>query len=73
MPLVYAECPTRDDIIHAIMKLKDGKATKDEIIPEALKWGGEQLHEEICDLIEEIWEEERIPEEWGEALQIPSI
>ena len=64
--------PTAEEVEKAIKKLKPRKAAgEDGIIGEALAWGGEKLHEEVTKLIQEIWEKEEVPEEWGGGMLVP--
>jgi len=47
--------------------LKNNKvAGTDGIHPELIKCGGNKLLNRIYELVRQIWEEERIPEEWKE-------
>ena len=64
--------PTAEEVEKAIKKLKPRKAAgEDGIIAEALAWGGEKLWEEVTKLIQDIWEKEEVPEEWGGGLLVP--
>ena len=67
-----ARVPTAAEVEKAIKKLKPRKAAgEDGIIAEALAWGGEKLFEEVTKLIQEIWEKEEVPEEWGGGVLVP--
>ena len=67
-----ARTPTTEEITTAIKKLKPRKAAgEDGIVGEALAWGGEPLWDEVAKLIQEIWEKEEVPEEWGGGLLVP--
>jgi len=45
--------------------LKNNKAAgTDGIHPELIKYGGNKLLNRIYELVRQIWEVERIPEEW---------
>jgi len=46
--------------------LKNNKA--DGIQPELIKYGGNKLLNRIYELVRQIWEEKRIPEEWKESI-----
>jgi len=49
----------------AMRNLKNNKAVgTDGIHPELIKYGGNKLLNRIYELVRQIWEEERIPEEW---------
>ena len=67
-----ARTPTTEEVATAIRKLKPRKAAgEDGIIGEALAWGGQPLLEEVAKLIQDIWEREEVPEEWGGGLLVP--
>jgi hypothetical protein len=46
-------------------------AGTDGIHPELTKYGGNKLLNRMYELVRQIWEEERIPEEWKETIIIP--
>jgi len=53
----------------AMRNLKNYKAAgTDGIHPELKTYGGNKLLNIICELVRQIWEEERMPEEWKETL-----
>ena len=41
------------------------------IHPELIKYKGNKLLNRIYELVRQIWEEERIPEEWKETIIVP--
>jgi len=52
--------------------LKNNKAAgTDGIHLELIKYGGIKLLNRMYELIRQIWEEERIPEEWKEIIRVP--
>jgi len=52
--------------------LKNNKAAvTDGIHPELIKYGENTLLNRIYELVRQIWEEERMPEEWKETLIVP--
>jgi len=52
--------------------LKNNKATgTDGVHLELIKYRGNKLLNRIYELVRQIWEEERIPEEWKEAIIVP--
>jgi hypothetical protein len=52
--------------------LKYNKAAGiDGIHPELIKYGGIKLLNRMYELVRQIWEAERIPEEWKEILIVP--
>ena len=60
--------PTREEILSAIKKLRNGKAAGPDNIPaEALKTDTETMVEMLHPLFKKIWEEENIPSEWKEG------
>ncbi|KAI5717474.1 hypothetical protein M8J77_006391 [Diaphorina citri] len=64
--------PSRGEVANAIRKLKNNKAAGCDTIPsELIKKGGLKLEEEVTDLIQEIWKEEKMPSEWTKAVIIP--
>ena len=66
--------PTKEEIMKAIKKLKNGKAAgPDEIPSEALKADAEATAEMLLPLFRKIWEEEEIPHDWkeGHIIKIP--
>jgi len=63
---------TVEDVKKAIRNLKNNKAAgTDGIHPELIKYGGNQLLNRMYELVRQIWEEERIPEEWKETIIVP--
>jgi hypothetical protein len=49
--------------------LKNNKAAgTDGIHPDFIKYGGNKLFNRICELVRQIWEEERIPKECKETI-----
>ena len=53
--------------------LKNNKAAgTDGIHPEWMKYGGNKLQNRIYELARQIWEEERILEEWKETTIVPT-
>ncbi|XP_055375392.1 uncharacterized protein LOC129608093 [Condylostylus longicornis] len=64
--------PTMEETQIAIEKLKNGKASgEDSIIAELIKYGGNNLHYKIHDLIISIWNTEIIPESWLNSIIFP--
>jgi hypothetical protein len=56
----------------AIRNLKNNKAAgTDETHPELIKYGADKLLNRMYELVRQIWEEERIPEEWKETIIVP--
>ena len=56
----------------AIRNLKNNKAAgTNRIHPELIKYGGNKLLNRMYELVRQIWEEGRIPEEWKETILVP--
>ena len=64
--------PTVEEVKEAIKKLKNNKAAgSDGIQSELLKYGWEDLQQEIYKIIIAIWRKETLPEEWKETILVP--
>lgn len=74
--------PTKVDILHALQKMKFGKAPGvDGITVEMLKWAPTQMIDEVCSLVQHIWSTttasdtetitESWPDSWLQATVIP--
>jgi len=60
------------DVKKAMRNIKNDKAAgTDGIHPELIKYGGNKLLIRMYELVRQIWEEERIPEEWKETIIVP--
>ena len=69
---VEVEELTTEDVKKAMRNLKNNKAAgTDAIHPELIKYGGNKLLNRMYKLVRQIWEEERIPEEWKETIIVP--
>ena len=72
---VEVEELTIGDVKKEIRNLKNLKNNKssgtDGIHAELIKYGGNILLNGIYELVRQIWEEERIPEEWKETIIVP--
>ena len=63
---------SRAEVIHALRKMKNGKATGPDLIPvEVWKALGEEGIDILYDLMIKIFEQEKIPEEWRESILVP--
>ena len=63
---------TIEDVKKEIRNLKNNKVTgTDGIHLELIKYGGDKLLNRMYELVRQIWEEERIPEEWKETVIVP--
>jgi len=60
-----------EDVKKEMRNLKNKTAGTDGIHPELIKYGGNKLLNTIYELVRQIWEEERIPEEWKETIIVP--
>ena len=54
-----------EDAKKAIRNLKNNKA-------ESIQYGGNKLPNRMYELVGQIWEEERIPEEWKQTIIVPA-
>jgi len=69
---VVVEELTIEDVKEAIRNLKNNKAAgTDGIHPELIKYRRNKLLNRMYDLVRQMWEEERIPEEWKETIIVP--
>jgi len=69
---VEVEKLTTEDVKKGNKKLKNNKvAGTDGIHPELIKYRGDKLLNRMYELLRQIWEEERIPEEWKETIIVP--
>lgn len=63
---------SREEVEHAMKKMKNGKALGADQIPiEAWKSLGEQGTDILCDLMQKIWKGERMPHAWRNSILIP--
>jgi len=70
--LEATDVPTKEEVKAAVDKLKNNKAPGPDGIPsEILKEGYKCMENRIYELIIQIWNEERIPLSWVEALICP--
>jgi len=66
------DVPTKEEVKAAVDKLKNNKAPVPDGLPsEILKEGYKYMENRIYELIDQIWNEERIPSTWVEALICP--
>ena len=66
--------PTEDELITALVKLKNGKAGgNSQILPEMVKvgCGSETVLASLLDLVHTVWEEGKVPRDWSNAVLIP--
>ena len=69
---VEVDEPTIEDVKKVMRNLKHNKAAgTDGIHQELIKNGGNTLLNRIYELVRQIWEEERIPEEWNKTVIVP--
>ena len=63
---------SRQEVLNALKKMKNGKATGPDMIPvEAWKALGDEGVDILYDLMVKILDQEKIPEEWRESILIP--
>jgi hypothetical protein len=64
--------PTWSEVEGAIKGLCNGKAAGVcELKAELLKFGGKDLSAVLHDLLRRVWESEKVPEEWRQAILVP--
>ena len=66
--------PTKDELITALIRLKNGKAGgNSQILPEMVKigCGSETVLASLLDLVHTVWEESKVPRDWSNAVLIP--
>ena len=64
--------PTTEDVKKAMINVKDNKAAgTDGVHLECIKYGRNKVLNRIYELVRQIWEEERIPEEWKKTITVP--
>ena len=64
--------PTYEEMIEFVSKMKNGKALGlDNITVELIKNVGPELRQRIFDLLLQIWDQERMPEEWEIGIICP--
>ena len=66
--------PTMEELKAALAKLKNGKAGRSSrILPEMVKAGGcrTDFLTFLLDLVHTVWEEQRVPRDWSDAILIP--
>ena len=71
---ICCDPPTKDEIIRAIKRMKNGKAAGPDGIPaEALKTDVETTADLLLPLFEKIWEQEKVPTDWkdGHIIKLP--
>ena len=67
-----AVAPTLEELHCAIRRLRNGAAAgKSDLLPELLKAGGDQLHEELLDLVHLVWDMEEVPQDWVNCNLVP--
>ena len=65
--------PSEDEILAAMSSLKVGKAGgKNGVLPEMLKCCGANLLEHLVKLFHQVWRDGCVPQEWKDALIVPT-
>ena len=63
--------PTLEEVENALAKLNSGKSPgMDCLSPEIFKCGGLKFMQRCTNLLVNVWREERVPQEWKDALMI---
>eukprot|EP00921_Rhytidocystis_pertsovi_P026473 GHVQ01042707.1.p1 GENE.GHVQ01042707.1~~GHVQ01042707.1.p1 ORF type:complete len:357 (+),score=36.41 GHVQ01042707.1:540-1610(+) len=69
-----ATTPTQTEVRKAIEKVKNGQAAGPDNLPaEFLKKGGAPVERELTSLIQTIWEQEQVPQDWRNGVVIPIL
>ena len=64
--------PTDDELIAALQKLRRRKAGGSSgILPEMILSGGAELWDRLLQLMEKIWEEQTVVQDWKDAVVVP--
>lgn len=64
--------PSTEEIMALILKMKNNKAPGgDDINAELIKYGGSEVCERLCRLVQQVWKEEVMPNRWREGVIIP--
>ena len=63
---------TREEVVKAVRRLQNGKAAGDDrIVAELLKSGGETVIDWLTELIQEVCQTRKVPQDWRNATLIP--
>ena len=63
---------TREEVVKAVRRFQNGKAARDDrIVAELLKSGGETLIDWLTELIQEVWQTRKEPQDWRNATLMP--
>ena len=63
---------TREEVAIAVRRLQNGKAAgEDRIMAELLKSDGETVIEWLTELMQEMWQTKKVPQDWRNATLIP--
>lgn len=66
------EPPDFEEVMDAILRMKNNKAPGPDGLPaEILKYGGDELHRALYDLVLSIWIQERMPQQWTRSIICP--
>ncbi len=67
-----ASVPNQDEVRCAIAQLGNGKAAGASlIVPELVKAGGDVAVTALVDLLQQVWEEEHVPQDWIDSVLVP--
>ena len=63
---------SKEEVERAVRKLRNGKAGgQDEVVAELLKNGGEAVIDWLTEVIQQVWQTGKVPQEWKDATLIP--
>ena len=64
--------PTVEELDSALSKLRSGKAGgRTGILPELIVHGGTELWERLLELMQKVWEEQKVVSDWRDAVIVP--
>ena len=63
---------TREEVAKAVKRLQNGKAAgENRVVAELLKSGGEAVIDWLTELMQEVWQTRKVPQDWWNATLIP--
>ena len=63
---------TREEVAKAVKRLQNGKAAgENRVVAELLKSGGETVIDCLTELMQEVWQTRKVPQDWRNATLIP--
>lgn len=66
------EPPDFEEVMDAILRMKNNKAPGLDGLPaELFKYGGDEFHKALSDIVLTIWDQERVPRQWANSIICP--